>query len=330
MAGESGNAPAFENPTADDVYIFSYTSGTTGDSKGVKLCHKNIIKTAACNKIRVAMVPGESIISYLPYTHVFEQILLGFSLQEGLNIGFYSGDPTRIAEDCSMLKPHFFPSVPRLYNRIYSKIKGQFDDATGIKKWLVDRAVGSKSASQAATGAYTHGCWDKLVFGKTKGILGGNVRVMVTGSAPIDKTVLDFLKLCFCCPIAEGYGLTESSAASTIMDIEDTVSGHVGGPVESIKIRLKDLPDMNYTSADLPYPRGEICMYGPSIFSGYYKRPDKTAECFDAEGWFMTGDVAQVYPNGSIKIIDRSKNLFKLSQGEYIAPEKIEQILTLS
>lgn len=114
------------------------------------------------------------------------------------------------------------------------------------------------------------------------------------------------------------------------MDVEDTVTGHVGGPIESVKFRLKDLPEMNYTSSDKPYPRGEICMYGPSIFKGYYKRQDKTDEAFDEEGWFLTGDVGMVYPNGSIKIIDRSKNIFKLSQGEYIAPEKIEQIMGLS
>lgn len=153
---------------------------------------------------------------------------------------------------------------------------------------------------------------------------------MVTGSAPIDKTVIDFLKICFCCPIMEGYGLTESAAGSAVMDVDDTITGHVGGPNEAVKFRLKDLPEMNYLSTDKPYPRGEIEMIGPSIFSGYYKRPDKTAEAFDEEGWFMTGDVVQVYPNGSIKIIDRSKNIFKLSQGEYIAPEKIEGIFTLS
>jgi len=114
---------------------------------------------------------------------------------------------------------------------------------------------------------------------------------MVTGSAPIDKDVIDFLKICFCCPIMEGYGLTESAAGSAVMDVADTITGHVGGPVESVKFRLKDLPEMNYVSSDKPYPRGEICMKGPSIFSGYYKRQDKTDECFDAEGWFLTGDV---------------------------------------
>ena len=142
--------------------------------------------------------------------------------------------------------------------------------------------------------------------------------------------VMNFLKICFCCPIVEAYGLTETTGGTCIVDNTDLVSGHVGGPVQGVKLRLKDLPEMSYMSTDQPYPRGEVCMKGPTVFQGYYKRPDKTAEAFDAEGWFLSGDVAQVYPNGTLKIIDRSKNLFKLSQGEYIAPEKIEQIMCLS
>ena len=136
---------------------------------------------------------------------------------------------------------------------------------------------------------------------------------MATGSAPIDKTVIDYLKIVFCCPIMEGYGLTESAAASCVVNPEDPVTGHVGGPTEGVKLRLKDLPEMGYMHTDQPYPRGEICMSGPSIFAGYYKREDKTAEAFDEDGWFKTGDVGMVFPNGSIKIIDRSKNIFKLS-----------------
>ena len=154
--------------------------------------------------------------------------------------------------------------------------------------------------------------------------------MMVTGSAPIDKAVLDFIKVCFSCPVLEGYGLTETASAGCITDKADPVSGHVGGPLEGAKIRLKDLPEMQYLSTDKPYPRGEVCMKGPAIFGGYYKRPDKTAECFDSEGWFLSGDVGMVYPNGSVRIIDRSKNIFKLSQGEYIAPEKLENVFVLS
>lgn len=136
---------------------------------------------------------------------------------------------------------------------------------------------------------------------------------MATGSAPIDQNVLNFLKVCFSCPIVEGYGLTETSGGSCVTDAGDKDPGHVGGPVEAVKFRLKDLPDMNYLSTDKPYPRGEICMSGPCVFKGYYKRPDKTAEAYDKEGWFLTGDVGVILPNGSLKIVDRCKNIFKLS-----------------
>lgn len=219
--------------------------------------------------------------------------------------------------------------MPRLYNKIYGTIKARFAEATGCKKWLLDKGLASKTAA-AEQAVYTSGCYDKLIFSKIKALLGGRVRCMVTGSAPIDVTVLDFLKITFCVPVLEGYGLTESSAGSCLTRMNDPIAGHVGGPIPSLRLRLKDVPEMSYFSTDKPYPRGELCMKGPSIFSGYYLRPDKTAEAFDKKGWFMTGDVVQVFENGSIKIIDRSKNIFKLSQGEYIAPEKLENIFVLS
>lgn len=153
---------------------------------------------------------------------------------------------------------------------------------------------------------------------------------MVTASAPIDAKVLEFLKVAFCCPMIEGYGLTETSGGSSYTKLYDPVIGHVGGPTKAVKWRLKNIPEMNYFATDKPYPRGELCMKGPAIFAGYFKRDDKTAEAFDSEGWFKTGDVVQVYPNGSVRIIDRAKNIFKLSQGEYIAPEKIENCFAMS
>ena len=179
------------------------------------------------------------------------------------------------------------------------------------------------------TAEYTHGCCDTLVFSKLQALLGGKVGIMVTGSAPIDLNVLTFLKICFCCPVLEGYGLTETSGAASITDPKDPVAGHVGGPLKISKMRLKDVPEMSYYSTDKPYPRGEVLIKGLNITKGYYKRPDKTAEAFDAENWFCSGDVGMVYPNGSVKIIDRAKNIFKLSQGEYIAPEKLENIYIL-
>ena len=161
---------------------------------------------------------------------------------------------------------------------------------------------------------------------------GGRVRMMLTGSAPISPEVLDFLKVCFCCPIIEGYGMTETSAGSFTTMMSDPKSGHVGGPHGNVKMRLRDIPEMGYLSS-APEPKGECVFWGPSVMSGYYKNPEKTAEAFEGppeNGWLKSGDVVQVFPNGSIKIIDRAKNIFKLSQGEYIAPEKIENILVQS
>ena len=148
---------------------------------------------------------------------------------------------------------------------------------------------------------------------------------MVTASAPLAGEVLEFLKLAFCCPILEAYGLSETSGAATFTKSEDPISGTVGGPLEHCAIRLKDLPEMDYRITD-PNPRGEICIRSPCVTSGYFMRPDKTTETIDAQGYLNTGDVGEVYSNGTIRIIDRSKNIFKLSQGEYVAPEKIENV----
>lgn len=159
----------------------------------------------------------------------------------------------------------------------------------------------------------THCLWDRLVFGKVKAMLGGNVKLMITGSAPISGEVLDFLKVAFCCQVLEGYGMTETSGGSvTTVPGDPNAGGIVGGPLQNVKVRLRDLPEMGYLSTDKPHPRGEVCFWGPSLTPGYFKNPEKTAELYEGE-WLKSGDVGMVYPNGAIKIIDRAKNIFKLS-----------------
>jgi len=293
--------------------MFSYTSGTTGDPKGVKLNHLQIL-TVVDATLKIVNTTAESrVISYLPYPHSFEQCMCGMALVSGCKIGFYSGNPANISEDCQKLKPTCFPSVPRLYQRIYGAIKAKMDGLTGCAKWLADKGYASKAANLAADATYTSPCYDLLIFNKMKAMFGGALDSMVTGSAPIDLEILMYLKVCFSCPLMEGYGLTETAGASTITRPNDPVPGHVGGPLECCKFRLKDVPAMNYLASDKPYPRGEICMQGSNLTQGYYKLIDKTAEAFDAEGWFLSGDVGMIYPNGSVKVIDRVKNIFKLS-----------------
>ena len=194
-----------------------------------------------------------------------------------------------------------------------------------MKAYIANRAIARKQFYLENYATYEYGMYDKIVCNKFKDILGGRVRVMATGSAPISTDVLNFLKVCFCCPIIEGYGQTESCAASCITQPHDPVAGHVGGPTPAVKIRLRDIPEMGYTTNDSPYPRGEICFKGPQVFKGYFNDPVKTQEAI-VDGWLLSGDVGVILPNGSIKIIDRAKNIFKLAQGEYIAPEKLENV----
>jgi long-chain acyl-CoA synthetase len=156
-----------------------------------------------------------------------------------------------------------------------------------------------------------HKVYDKLVFNKMKAMLGGQVRMMITGSAPIAGEVLDFLKIAFCSQICEGYGMTETSAASVITFCNDPETGIVGGPLQNVKLRLRDIPEMNYLHTSDP-PKGEVCFWGSSIMTGYFKNTEKTEEAFD-NGWLLSGDVGQINANGALKIIDRAKNIFKLS-----------------
>eukprot|EP00887_Chlorella_sp_A99_P004337 scaffold15.g4337.t1 len=153
---------------------------------------------------------------------------------------------------------------------------------------------------------------------------------MVSGASPISAEVFDFLRICFGATVLEGYGMTESSAIISVTPPGETVTGHVGPPNPACEVKLADLPEMGYTNADQPYPRGEVCVRGHIVFKGYYRDDANTREALDEDGWLHTGDVGAWLPGGRLKIIDRKKNIFKLAQGEYIAPEKIENVYARS
>uniref|UniRef100_A0A8C9W8W5 Arachidonate--CoA ligase n=1 Tax=Scleropages formosus TaxID=113540 RepID=A0A8C9W8W5_SCLFO len=242
-------------------------------------------------------------------------------IHPALIVGFFQGDIKLLPDDMKTLQPTVFPAVPRLLNRVYDKV--QSGAQTPFKKWLLNFAI-QKKLSEVKRGVIRKdSVWDKLIFHKLQASLGGRVRVMVTGAAPISPTVLNFLRASLGCQIFEAYGQTECTASCTFSLPGDSSAGHVGPPIPCNFVKLVDVEEMNYFSSN---GEGEVCIKGRNVFKGYLKDPERTAEALDKDGWLHTGDIGKWLPNGVLKIIDRKKNIFKLAQGEYIAPEKIENM----
>lgn len=312
-------------PKPDDIATICYTSGTTGTPKGAVLTHGNLIANVAGATISTKFYPTDVYISYLPLAHIYERANQVMTAYYGVAVGFYQGDNMKLMDDMAVLRPTLFCSVPRLYNRIYAGITNAVKTSGALRERLFNAAYNSKKQA-IMNGKNPSPMWDRLVFNKIKGKLGGRVRFMGSGASPLSPDVLDFLKICFGGHVVEGYGMTETSCVITRMDEEDNSSGHVGSPNPACEVKLVDVLEMNYTSEDKPFPRGEICVRGPIIFKGYYKDEVQTKEVIDEEGWLHTGDIGLWLAGGRLKIIDRKKNIFKLAQGEYIAPEKIENV----
>lgn len=239
--------------TGDTFYTFSYTSGTTGMPKGVMLTHRNFASNVGgMHKFdgEFEIKDDDVYISYLPLAHVFERCLLLCAMGYAMQYGFFQGDVMKLRDDLAELKPTVMVSVPRLYNRFYDVMQQKIKETTGMKRKVIDWGVQKKLYNLENYGYTTNTFYDKVVFNKFKAILGGRVRAMITGSAPISKEVLDFLKIAFCTQIHEGYGQTECGAPAAITWGKDPTSGHVGGPFPTLEIKLVDVPDMNYTSED--------------------------------------------------------------------------------
>ncbi|KAI9144437.1 hypothetical protein BKA69DRAFT_1112327 [Paraphysoderma sedebokerense] len=314
-------------PTPADLATICYTSGTTGEPKGAMLTHENIMANSACfYYYGLELTENDVHISYLPLAHIFERAVMTSILSNGGAVGFYRGDVLVLIEDIACLRPTVFPSVPRLFNRIYGKLLASTVQRPGPVGFLFRKAVAEKKARLDAGEGFDHALWDKTIFSKVRAVLGGRVRLMITGSAPLQKEVMQFLRIAFSCVFIEGYGQTENAACATIQIPGETTAGHVGPPQPCNEIKLVDVPEMNYQSTDKPFPRGEVCIRGPNVFRGYWKDSAKTKETIDEEGWLHTGDIGLMNERGQLQIIDRKKNIFKLAQGEYIAPEKIENV----
>uniref|UniRef100_A0A8C2APL3 Long-chain-fatty-acid--CoA ligase n=1 Tax=Cyprinus carpio TaxID=7962 RepID=A0A8C2APL3_CYPCA len=312
-------------PKPDDLSIICFTSGTTGDPKGAMLTHENVVADAAgvvkTFESVFSPVPSDVSISFLPLAHMFERVVQTVLYSAGGRVGFFQGDIRLLSDDMKALQPTVFPVVPRLLNRIYDKV--QSEAKTPFKKWLLNFAIEKKCAEVKHGIIRNDSIWDKLIFHKVQESLGGRVRVMVTGAAPISPSVLTFLRASLGCQIFEGYGQTECTAACSFTLSGDWHTGHVGVPIPCNIVKLVDVEEMNYFASD---GEGEVCVKGKNVFRGYLNDPEKTAEALDKDGWLHTGDIGKWLPSGVLKIIDRKKNIFKLAQGEYIAPEKIENV----
>uniref|UniRef100_A0A665X3Q6 Arachidonate--CoA ligase n=1 Tax=Echeneis naucrates TaxID=173247 RepID=A0A665X3Q6_ECHNA len=313
-------------PQPQDLAVVCFTSGTTGIRM---LLPELYISLVLCSFLCLVSFQGSFVIqqedvsiSYLPLAHMFERMIQVSMFCHGARVGFYQGDISLLMDDIKTLKPTFFPVVPRLLNRIYDKILGSV--TSPLRRALLHYAVRRKQAELSSGVVRNNSLWDKLVFNRIQASLGGNLRFALTASAPISPTVLSFLRATLGCLIFEGYGQTECTAGCTFSMPGDWSAGHVGAPLPCAMVKLVDIPDMKYYANN---GEGEICIRGPSVFRGYLRDPERTAEALDSDGWLHSGDVGQWLPNGTLRIIDRKKHIFKLSQGEYIAPEKIENVL---
>jgi len=185
----------------------------------------------------------------------------------------------------------------------------KIQQAGGVKKYLFDTAFGWKLplVSHNATSPF----WDWLVFSKFLPEVGGKLRLMISGGAPLSKETMEFIKVCFGCTIIQGYGLTETCGGCSFQDPKKFSTGNVGIPIGSNEVKLVDVDEMGYTHNDKPFPRGEICIRGNNVSLGYFKDKSKTEEAFDKDGWFHTGDIGQWNESGTLSIIDRKKKFNK-------------------
>ncbi|GAQ85275.1 Long-Chain Acyl-CoA Synthetase [Klebsormidium nitens] len=319
-------------PQGSNLCTIMYTSGTTGDPKGVEITHSAILSSIAAGALYLKdanyeLTEHDKFLSYLPLAHIMDRVLEEMFIYLGASIGYWQGDVKLLVDDIGELKPTLFAGAPRIFDRIYSGIKAKVNESGGLKKWLFNFGFDRKLKSLQAGKRFDQAApiMDALVFGKVKQRLGGNVRLILSGAAPLAPHVEDFLKVTMCAPVVQGYGLTENCAGGCIaIPNVASMASTVGPPQPQQEVRLAAVPEMNYDPNGTP-ARGEVCFRGPALFSGYYKQPELYSEVV-VDGWFHTGDIGEWQPNGALKLIDRKKNIFKLSQGEYVAVENLENV----
>jgi long-chain acyl-CoA synthetase len=299
---------------SSDLLTLIYTSGTTGKPKGVMLSHSNLVSNVT-NAIHLMPVDsGEPVLSFLPMCHVFERMLMYIYLLKGVNIWYVESMET-IGDNLKEVKPAMFTTVPRLLEKVYDRIMDKASTLTGIKKFLFYWALGLGQKYKLNT---NQGFWyniqltlaNKIIFNKWREALGGNVKTIVSGSAPLQPrlaTVFWAAQM----PIMEGYGLTETSPVISVNEVsaENNRIGTVGKIIKGIELKFAE--------------DGEILVKGPNVMMGYYNKPEATDEVIK-DGWFHTGDIGELIEGQFLKITDRKKEMFKTSGGKYVAPSLLE------
>jgi long-chain acyl-CoA synthetase len=300
---------------SEDLATLIYTSGTTGRPKGVMLSHNNIVSNVLSSKKRVPLDYGNSkSLSFLPVCHIFERMILYLYQYCGVDI-YYAESLEKLTENAQEIKPEVMTAVPRLYEKIYDKIVLKGEELTGIKKKLFFWALelGLKYEPYGANGWWYEkqlGIARKLIFSKWQAALGGELKLMVSGSAALQPRLTRVFAAAGM-PIMEGYGLTETSPVITVNDVTNGGFrvGTVGKVIEQVEVKIE--------------ASGEILVKGPNIMLGYYKDPEKTAEVIK-DGYFYTGDKGEFDKDGFLKITGRTKEMFKTSGGKYVIPPLLE------
>ena len=309
------------NVTTQDLATIIYTSGTTGKPKGVMLSHQNIVSNVLNSAPRIPFEPGKNTaLSFLPICHIFERMILYLYQYYGVSV-YFGESIEKISDNIKEVRPNVITAVPRLLEKVYDKIYAKGAELTGIKKALFFWAInlGLRYEPYGANGFWYElqlKIARKLIFSKWKEGLGGNLDLMVSGSAALQPRLTRVFAAAEI-PVMEGYGLTETSPVISVNDMRNKgfKIGTVGKLINGVEVKIAE--------------DGEILCKGPNVMIGYYKDEEKTKEAL-ANGYFHTGDIGNIDAEGFLKITDRKKEMFKTSGGKYIAPQLIENTMIQS
>jgi long-chain acyl-CoA synthetase len=310
-------ADRYRAVTPEDICTFIYTSGTTGPPKGCVISHGNY--RAMLDMVHEVSVIESDDVTYLflPLAHSFALLIQLGSFDLGTEIAYWERDPLKIVPNLTEVRPTYFPSVPRIFEKVYAAATGAAEKEGGLKKRVFDWAirVGSKvrelerrGASPGPLLAAQHRIADKQVLSKIRNLFGGRLRLAVSGAAPINPEILRFFDAAGVL-VLEGWGMTETSTAATIATPEDFKVGTVGKPFPGCEVKIAD--------------DGEILVKGANVFQGYYKNPEATAETI-RDGWLHTGDIGEIDADGFLKITGRKKDIIITAGGKNITPANIE------